>query len=89
MNQSHQLRPLGFGKPAVYRIAVQGQLDRRTAADIADARIEANDTHTTTLRVRVLDQAGLTGVLDALHGLHLPILAVQFVRHGEETNNLG
>ena len=86
MDRSYQSRLLGFGKPAVYRIAVQGQLDRHTATDIADARIEAGNPHTTRLLVRVMDQAGLSGVLDALHGLHLPILSVQLVNHEGETN---
>jgi len=76
----------GFGQPAVYRIVVQGQLDRHTVTDLADARIEAGDRHTTTLLVRVMDQAGLTGILDALHGLHLSILLVQLVNDEVETN---
>jgi len=86
LDESQSPHLLEFGKPAVYRIAVQGQLDQCVVTDIADARIEAGDPHTTRLLVRVLDQAGLSGVLDALHGLHLPLLSVHLVNHAVETN---
>ena len=86
MDESQSPHLLEFGKPAVYRIAVQGQLDQRVVTDIADADIEAGDRHTTRLLVRVMDQAGLSGLLDALHGFHLPILSVQLINCEGETN---
>jgi hypothetical protein len=33
-----------------------------------------------------MDQAGLSGVLEALHGFHLPIVSVQLVNEEAETN---
>ncbi|MEZ5592561.1 MAG: hypothetical protein R3F53_18410 [Gammaproteobacteria bacterium] len=80
MDQSQLPHLLGFGTPAVYRIVVQGQLDPCIVTDIADARIEAGDQHTTRLLVRVMDQADLNGVLDSIYRFHLPILSVQLIR---------
>ena len=75
--QSSQI--LKFGQPAVYRIAVQAQVDQCTATEISDALIESGDSHATTLLVRVMDQAGLTGAIETLHGFHLPILSIELV----------
>lgn len=72
MDESQSPHLLEFGKPAVYRIAVQGQLDQCVVTDIADARIEAGDPHTTRLLVRVLDQAGLSGVWTLFTGYICP-----------------
>ena len=86
MDQSKLHHLLGFGTPATYRIVVGGQLDQRAVTDIADARIEAGDRRTTRMLVRVMDQAGLSGLLDALYGFHLPILLVQLINDEGETN---
>jgi hypothetical protein len=75
---------LGIGEPASYRILVQGHLDERTVTHMGDARVEAGNPQVTQLLVRILDQAGLSGVLDTLYGLHLPILSVQLVSDEEE-----
>lgn len=84
MVQSHQPSLLGFGKPASYRIVVQAHLDERSVTHIGDARVEASNPQVTQLLVRVMDQAGLSGVLDALYGLHLPILSVQLIIYENE-----
>ena len=87
MDQSDYFQGLGFGEPAVYRIAVGGHLDERTAEDIGDARIEARNPSTTRLLLRVRDQAGLSGALDALHGLHLVILSVELLSRRDRTRS--
>jgi len=87
VEEPHQPCLLGFGEPAFYRIAVQGQLDERTVTHIGDARVETRSPQLTKLLVRVMDQAGLSGVLDTLHALHLPILLVQFVNNDGETQS--
>ncbi len=79
MSQAHQKHQLGFGEAAAYRIVLQGRLEQRTAAYIGDASIEKQDGGTTTLIVKVMDQAGLSGALDALYGLHLPLLSVELI----------
>jgi len=87
LDQSDYFQGLGFGEPAVYRIAVGGHLDERTAEDIGDARIEARSPGTTGLLLRVRDQAGLSGALDALYGLHLVVLSIELLARSEETRS--
>lgn len=84
MDQSDPFHVLGFGEPALYRIAVGGHLDARTAENIGDARIEARSSGATRLLLRVRDQAGLSGTLDALYGLHLVVLSVELVSGSDE-----
>ncbi|MGB5831613.1 MAG: hypothetical protein WBG92_06430 [Thiohalocapsa sp.] len=85
MDQSGQLQGLGFGEPAVYRIAVGGHLDERTAEDIGDAQVEVRNPDVTCLLLRVRDQTGLSGALDALYGLHRVILSVELLSRPDET----
>ncbi len=42
-------------------------------------RIEARSPDVTRLLLRVRDQGGLSGALDALYGLHLAILSVELL----------
>ena len=70
-----------FGGPAVYRIVVQGCLDEDVSDRLGGMRIEAtsevDQTPVTTLIGRLRDQAELSGVLNALYGLRLPVLEVK------------
>jgi len=76
---------LRFGEPALYRIVVPGQLDERNVRHIGDARVEMRNSQSTTLVVLVMDQAGLSGVLNGLYGLHMPILSIEYVSDKPET----
>ncbi len=70
-----------FEGPARYRIVVQGALSeasRRRFAGMTTESMQADgDTPRTILVGLVRDQAELRGVLDALYGLHLPVIAVE------------
>lgn len=72
--------------PQVYRIVVGGRLDARWADQLADLAItpgeDPTSAATTTLEGPIRDQAELSGVLNALYDLHLPLLSVEIV--GEE-----
>lgn len=72
---------IDFGGPATYRIVVQGTLSEAARRRFAGMRIEAIQDHETiprtTLVGPMLDQAELRGTLDALYGLHLPIISVE------------
>ncbi len=80
----NRVRPaIDFTGPATYRIVVQGALgeawhDRLAGLTITTTR-SPGAAPRTTLVGRIRDQAELSGVLDALYGLHLPILAVETV----------
>ena len=69
-----------MGGPANYRIQVRGRLD----ADWSERLDGMNITHcgttdgefVTVLVGRLADQAALSGVLNTLYELHLPVLSV-------------
>jgi hypothetical protein len=67
--------------PASYRIKVEGKLDESWSERLGGMRISsrkrADQSTVTTLSGRLRDQAELTGVLNSLYELHLPILSVK------------
>ena len=81
MTMTNTPRDIEFGKPATYRITVQGVLSEASRRHFRDMTIESKqdggDTTRTVLICHVRDQAELRGVLDALYGLHLPVIAVE------------
>ena len=74
--------------PATYRIEVEGVLDEIWADSLAGMRISsrkrADQSTVTTLTGRLKDQAMLTGVLNGLYELHLPILSVKALTERNE-----
>ena len=66
---------------ATYRIEVEGHLDESWSDRLAGLRITTrrreDQSTVTTLIGWVRDQAELTGVLNSLYELHLPILSVE------------
>jgi hypothetical protein len=74
---------LRLDMPATYRIRVQGILneswsDRLGGVTITTSEAE-DDAPVTILSGRLLDQAALLGVLNALYDLHLPLLSVEYL----------
>ena len=84
---TQQLQP---GKPAGYRITVEGSLSDKWADRLGGMQIvvqpRENQKAITTLRGRVRDQAALFGVLNSLYELHLKILSVECTPDGEQTS---
>ena len=73
--------------PGTYRIQVEGLLeekwsDRLGGMGVATAKKEGQRT-VTTLVGRLRDQAELTGVLNNLYEMHMPILTVELVNEEE------
>lgn len=66
--------------PAIYRIRVRGRLDADLSARLEGMRIEnlarGDGKIESVLEGRILDQAALSGVLNKLYELHLPVMAV-------------
>jgi hypothetical protein len=72
-----------FDKPAVYRIRVQGVLDETWSSRLSGMQI-MQDEKSSTKKVTILfgylpDQPALSGVLNSLYDLGLPILSVECV----------
>ena len=66
---------------AVYRIRVVGQMDPRMSGTISGMQVtKSGDSsgHVETLLIgRVPDQAALSGVLNTLYEMHLPVKSVE------------
>ena len=75
-----------FEKPGKYRIDVRGQLDDRWSDRLGGMRISrsgsGNEAPVTTLIGDLRDQSQLSGVLNSLYELHLPILLVEYLQAG-------
>jgi hypothetical protein len=63
-------------KPAFYRINVKGVLPDSWIDRLGGLQIVANTPKGVTLEGWLPDQAALSGVLETLYELHLPILEV-------------
>ena len=74
--------------PATYRIEVVGALDEcwsdRLGGMLIKTRQRADQLTVTTLTGRLKDQAELTGVLNGLYELHLPILSVKILSEDDD-----
>jgi hypothetical protein len=80
MTMTH--KGLRLDTPATYRISVQGYLDESWSDRLGGVTItpsKADEAPVTTLSGRLLDQAALFGVLNALYDLHLPLLSVEYL----------
>jgi hypothetical protein len=78
-------RPTMHG-PADYRIRVQGRLDSSWSDRMAGMQIiescDANGEPETVLEGWLTDQAALSGVLNTIYELHLPVLSVECLSGG-------
>jgi len=64
-------------KPALYRIRVRGVVPDSWTDRLGGLQIKAGTSESVTLEGWLPDQAALSGVLDTLYSLHLPILEVR------------
>jgi len=67
--------------PATYRISVGGRIDDGWSDRLGGMTVTTtggrDSPDTTTLEGRLPDQAALTGLMNTLYELHLPILLVE------------
>jgi len=81
MPQSRSGKGQKLETPATYRISVQGRLDETWADRLGGMAITSTSTKeklpVTLLVGHLIDQAALSGVLNTLYELHLPLLSVE------------
>ena len=69
--------------PATYRISVGWRIDAGWSERLGGMTVtttEGRDSpDTTTIEGRLPDQAALTGLMNTLYELHLPILSVEYL----------
>jgi len=84
MPDTYSGKGLKLWTPATYRIEVEGALDESWSDRLGGMQISArrrvDQSTVTTLTGRMKDQAELSGVLNSLYELHLPILKVAVVK---------
>ena len=77
----NDIRKFDFGDSAKYRIVVQGCLEESFSERLGGMRITTSGCEeqapVTVLEGRLIDQAELSGVLNSLYEMHLPILSVK------------
>ena len=83
MSQTTSWKGLKLGTPATYRIRVQGHIDSNWYDRFGDMT-PRRETTDFTKKITVLDglltdQAALSGVLNTLYDLHLPLLNVECI----------
>ena len=83
MTRSTSWKGLKLETAATYRIRVQGHLDKSWSNRLAGMTITADPASdqppVTTLVGHLADQAALSGVLNTLYDLHLPLLSVEIL----------
>ena len=74
--------------PATYRIRFSGRLDASWSEWLAGMTVTAiggkDAPETTTLEGRVIDQAALTGILNTLSDLRMPLISVECLECSEK-----
>ena len=69
--------------PAMYRIRVRGQLDSSWSERLGGMTVTTSggrDTdQTTMLEGQLLDQAALTGIINTLYDMQLPLISVECI----------
>ena len=83
MSDSQSWKNLKFEGPASYRIRVQGHLDDswsdRLGGMVITRAFTANKQPMTILIGHLRDQGALSGVMNALYDLHLPVISVELL----------
>ena len=78
---------LNLDSPATYRIRVKGYLDSTWSDRLGGLAITStsvdDEPAVTTLQGQQRDQAALSGVLNALYNLQLPLLSVECLTEAE------
>jgi hypothetical protein len=83
MSDEFNIKELTVGKPATYRIRVQGFLLHGWSERLGEMRVvtvsSKDEKPTTILEGRIKDQAELTGLVNTLYDFRLPILSVELL----------
>jgi len=71
----------GFDKPTIYEIKVQGQISKSWLVRLGDMKLsivhEKGIKLISLLVGQVSDQAALSGILNTLDEMHMPVLTVR------------
>jgi hypothetical protein len=85
-NREEVLR--NMDKPKIYRICVEGRVHESWVDRLGGMRVSIDNGQekvVTVLEGQLRDQAALSGVLNTLYELHLPVISVDCLEDSEET----
>lgn len=85
MKRTSRDEHLTMGGAATYQIIVRGTIDPSWASRLAGMNIterRSDDEVNTILVGRLTDQAALSGVLNTLYELHLPVVSADCLDNG-------
>jgi len=72
-----------FSSPGFYQIEVEGMLPKPWFYRLGEMHVlkasQKKETKVTIMQGRVADQADLSGILNSLYELHMPLLSVKFI----------
>jgi hypothetical protein len=84
MTTANGIANIKFENPGKYRIVVKGVLGQEWSERLAGMQITLTHSQkglpTTTMIGNLRDQAQLSGVLNTLYELHLPIILVEYLK---------
>ena len=77
-------KKLKLETPAIYQIVVQGNIDLSYSQNLSQFQINnekiEGEADKTMLIGKVEDQATLSGILNTLYELHMPVLSVECIK---------
>jgi hypothetical protein len=86
-NLAEPIAPIGssnltMGSPAIYKIRVRGDLAQSWSEKLGGLQIKSiTETGITDITGSLSDQAALSGVLNTLYDLQLPVVSVEHLPH--------
>ena len=83
MGKPFPLKKVDFYSPAVFLIEVKGKIDKSLSDMLGVLKISYDpiDEKTTVsrIKVKVLDQTALMGILNTLYEMRLPIVSIKII----------
>ncbi len=77
------LKKVDFYSPAVFLIEVKGKIDKSLSDTLGASKISYypidEKTTVSRLKVKVLDQTALMGILNALYEMRLPFVSLKII----------
>ena len=88
MKTNHKKPAFSFTKPAVYKVRVQGDLKDHWSDRLGGMQINvdrSDNQHPISVLIgQINDQSALSGILNKLYDLHLPILSVNILKDEDQ-----
>ena len=82
-----------FQNSGIYRIVIQGGISQRWVNQFAEYIITqeqiGKDDFKTILKMKIMDQSHLSGVLNSLYDMHLTIIEIKMIESIHNINEVG